>query len=279
MKPSLIMRDVLRKSARNFLPVSLFQPAAQAYNRFRCKHGVHPDDYERFIALLYGDQGSTEGSMAQVRINNLQHPLYVRPGTPDAEEIVHSGIREAYGMYLPEGDVKFIVDAGAYIGDTTCWYLSKFPSSRIVALEPTPETFAMLEANCAPYGSRVRIINGALWVEDGELDLILNSSTPTGIFVAQNEMGGNKRCTAFSLSTIMKQAQVEEIDILKLDIEGAELQLFSMNPDPWLGRTRYIAIEIHSPEAYAAVHAATKRHGFFCRRYRELYLYFKKSPK
>jgi FkbM family methyltransferase len=273
--PSLILRDVVRKSAHSILPGPLFRGVAERYNRLRCKQRVHPDDYEQFVKFLFGKVDPAAAQM-QVRIQGLQHPLYVRPGTPDAVEIVHSGIREAYGMYLPEGEVKFVVDAGAYIGDTTAWYLSKFPQSRVVALEPTPETFAQLQANCTPYGDRVRMINGALWIHDGELDLVLDPKTPTGISVAEHKSGEGKMCSAFSLNTILEQSGAAEIDILKLDIEGAERELFSVNPDPWLSRTRYIAIEIHSPEAYTAVHAATQRHGFIRRRYRELYIFLKK---
>jgi FkbM family methyltransferase len=205
--------------------------------------------------------------------------LSIRPGTPDAGEIGHSVIREAYGKYLPDGEVKFIIDAGAYIGDATAWYLSRFPASRIVALEPNPESFAMLQTNCAPYEQRARIINGALWFEDGELDLVFDPITPTGISVAEQKSSGNTGCAAFSLSGILEQSGAAEIDILKMDIEGAELQVFSENPDPWLSQTRCITMEIHSPEAYAAVHAATEKHGFVRRRYRELYIFLKKHPR
>jgi FkbM family methyltransferase len=237
---------------------------------------VHPDDDDHFVNQLYGNVNGAESVTEKVRIDGVQYPLYARSGTPDAVEIVHSVIREAYGKYLPDGDVKFVIDAGAYIGDTTAWYLSKFPESRVVALEPNPESFAMLKANSAAYGSRARVINGALWFEDGELDLVFDPTTPTGNSVAQHETLGSNRCAAFSLSTILEQAGADEIDILKMDIEGAELEVFSKNPDPWLSRTRYITMEIHSPEAYAAVHAATQRHGFIRRRYRELFIFLKR---
>lgn len=271
---SLVARDVVRKSARVLLPGPLFSSIAEKYNRYRCKGGIHPDDYKLFVSLLF-DKVDRPGTPVPIRVNGLQHPLYVRPGTPDAVEIVHSAIRKAYGMYLPEGEVKFLVDAGAYIGDTAAWYLSTFPTSRVVALEPTPETFAMLQVNCAPYGTRARLLNGALWVHDGELDLVRNPDTPTGISVAEHKSSEGHMCPAFSLNTILEESGADEIDILKLDIEGAELELFSVNPDSWLSRTRYIAIEIHSKEAYNAVHAATKRHGFTRRRYRELFIFLK----
>jgi len=272
---SLVFRDVARKSARLFLPGPLFRAVAEWYNKRCCKQHVRDEDYERFVSLLYGGVTTPDGSVVQVNIDRLQHPLYARSGTPDAVEIVHSVIREAYGKYLPEGEVKFVVDAGAYIGDATAWYLSRFPASRVVALEPNPESFAMLQRNCAAYGSRARTINGALWFQDGNLDLVFDPTTPTGNSVAHRESSGSKKCAAFSLQTILEQSGAAEIDILKVDIEGAELELFSTDADPWLSRTRYITMEIHSDEAYAAVHAATKRHGFIGRRYRELFIFLR----
>jgi FkbM family methyltransferase len=275
---SLLLRDVTRKSARALLPASLFRPIAEWYNKRCCKRLVRAEDYARFVALMYGDAHNSDG-MAEVNIKGIQHPLYARPGTPDAVEIAHSVIREAYGKYLPAGEVNFIVDAGAYIGDATAWYLSKFPGSRVTALEPNPESFAMLQRNCAPYGSRVLMVNGALWFQDGDLDLVFDPFTPTGNSVVQRESSANTRCAAFSMRTILEQSGADEIDILKVDIEGAELELFRTNVDPWLSRTRYIIMEIHSDDAYAAVQAATKRHGFMGRRYRELYIFLRPASR
>jgi len=238
---------------------------------------VDAEDYAPFVDLLYGDQ-QENGGIVQARISGIQHPLYARAGTPDAVEIVHSVVREAYGKYLPNGEVRFVVDAGAYIGDATSWYLSKFPQSRVVALEPTPDSYAMLQRNCAPYGDRVRMINGALWFQDDFLDLVQNPSTSTGISVAKDAAGGG-RVHAFSLNTIMDEAGADVIDILKLDIEGAELQLFQNDPDPWLSRTRCITMEIHSEEASKAVHSAVQRFGFVRHRYRELFIFIQPARR
>jgi hypothetical protein len=106
--------------------------------------------------------------------------------------------------------------------------------------------------------------------------LVLNEATPTGISVGELGSGKAVKCASVSLCTILEQAGNPMIDILKLDIEGAELELFRSNPDPWLSRTRSIAIEIHSPEAYTAVDAATRRHGFSKRQYRELFFFLRK---
>src|SRR5579863_10323033 len=137
-------------------------------------------------------------------------------------------------------DVRFIIDAGAYIGDTASWYMSRFPSARVVALEPNPETFSALSRNCAPYASRVRLIPAGLWCRDEHLQVVPNDTTPTGISVIPCPPETPGSCPAISPGTILKEEQAETIDIFKIDIEGAEEQLFSGDPDPWLSCTRSI---------------------------------------
>jgi hypothetical protein len=71
----------------------------------------------------------------------------------------------------------------------------------------------------------------------------------------------------------MQRQGISQVDILKLDIEDAELVLFSSTPDSWLGNVRTIAIEIHSAASLEAVRAATSRHKFSHRVYRNLHFF------
>jgi hypothetical protein len=61
----------------------------------------------------------------------------------------------------------------------------------------------------------------------------------------------------------------EAADIFKIDIEGAEVELFSV-PCDWLSRCRLVFVDIHSTEAGELVRSAANRHGMVCRPYREL---------
>jgi FkbM family methyltransferase len=274
MNMLLSIRDAARKSARLYLPSSLFALGARRYNRMVCRRKIRGSEYNHFIDQL---EGRATSGLLQVKIDGLKHPIWIRAGTPDAEEVVHASVREAYGKYLPAGEVRFIIDAGAYIGDTATWYLSRFPSCRVVALEPNSETFSALERNCAPYYDRIRLMPAGLWYRDEQLRVVPNPATPTGISVVPCPSEAPGSCRAVSPATILKEERAESIDIFKIDIEGAEEQLFSMDPDPWLARTRSIFIEIHSPAAFEAVIAATRRHGYSRFNYRELFIF--KRPR
>ena len=57
---------------------------------------------------------------------------------------------------------------------------------------------------------------------------------------------------AISIKDIMIKYELEQIDILKIDIEGAEKELFEDNYDYWLKKTRVLVIELHDGLKYGA---------------------------
>ena len=73
----------------------------------------------------------------QIKFTNLDHPITVRPGTDDATTVISTVVREEYGQLQLTGDPLVMIDAGAYIGDTSAYFLSRFKGLRIFALEPS----------------------------------------------------------------------------------------------------------------------------------------------
>jgi FkbM family methyltransferase len=199
--------------------------------------------------------------------------MFVRRGTGDAIELISSCLRQVYGQYLPAPPVRLIVDAGAFIGDTTAWYLSRFPGAHVVALEPDPANFAMVTLNCSAYGARTTLMNAALWPHRARLRLPIGRTGTSDVAVADTADASQSNCVGLSPTDIMEATGEDHIDILKCDIEGAEVELFSSDCDPWLDRTRSLYVDIHSSRARDVVVAATKRHGFVCRPWRELLIF------
>jgi FkbM family methyltransferase len=208
-------------------------------------------------------------AMVSVEPSNLLHPFYVRPGTTDVRSFLYAIAREAYGIYLPEGPVKYIVDAGANIGDTSAWFLTRFPEAELVAVEPDSENFAVLKRNSAQYGERLHLLRGAIWSKKTQMS-VKATGTKDGVQVAESTEG---ECAAVTVPDIMADYGFPHIDIFKCDIEGAELPLFSENADAWLPRTRFIVIETHGADCLNAVVGATARHGFTHRQFRDLHIF------
>ncbi|MDE3194781.1 MAG: FkbM family methyltransferase [Acidobacteriota bacterium] len=187
-------------------------------------------------------------------------------------------MRNGYGKYLPDGEVRLIIDAGANIGDTASWYLSRYPQAKVVALEPDPDNFRMLQRNCRGYGARAQLLQKGMWPRSAYLKVTGDRLMESGLSVVETDSLEDADCSSISPMDILADTGASQIDIFKCDIEGSERELFASDCDRWLSRTRSIFIEIHSEEARDAVMTATRRHGFSCRVYRDIHIFHRRSP-
>jgi len=139
------------------------------------------------------------------------------------------------------------------------YYARKYPGARIIAVEPEASKFAMLARNVNPYPNVVPI-RAALWNRNGEVFV----SAPTAVQSASDKVGfvvqegGGVPVRALTMRTLMEDLQIDCIDILKVDIEGAEKEVFDRCS--WMQNVRCLAIELHDrfkPGCSAAVTSAT----------------------
>jgi FkbM family methyltransferase len=162
-----------------------------------------------------------------------------------------------YDPGIPDFSPRVIVDAGANIGMASIGFARKYPLATIFAIEPEPSNFTALLRNVSSYGSIVPI-QAALWKEDGEVSLGPSSAHPRGAFQVADS--GQTRVRAITVSTLMREKGINFIDLLKLDIEGAEKEVFEACD--WIEAVQVIAIELHDrvkPGCRAAVQAAATK--------------------
>ena len=260
----------LRSVGRVALPQSVYQRIALGYDAVKGVRKMGWGEYRRFLGGRSGRNG--QPSLATFQIPPLLHPLTIRQGTTDATAVTISVIRENYAQFFPSHPVKFIVDAGAYIGDTAAWYLSTCPEATVVSLEPDDENFQLLDENCRRYGPRSVRRKAGVWPRDAFLR-VDSTDEKDSIAVHEVESGRPYDCLGLSLPRIMEDAGFDQIDILKCNIEGAEVPLFESDFEPWLSRTRSIYIQLHNRAAVDAAMAATSKFGFTCRAYRTLHIF------
>ncbi len=203
-----------------------------------------------------------------LQLKRLSHPIYIREGTPDIPTVINTVIREEYGQRWNGVRPLRMIDAGAYIGDTSAYFLSRFPGITVVALEPNGSNFALAEKNLAPYGNRVKLYNMAL---DGAPGLVHMSGEHLGAAIASSASGQDTGAIeATSIPKVLDAASWDDIDILKMDIEGAEAAVLNHRADSWLARVRRVILEPHGAEIEAKVRATLVRNGFTVARHRSL---------
>lgn len=168
-----------------------------------------------------------------------EHRLFARAGTSDlaAFEHVFSG---AYALELPV-EPRVIVDLGANVGYASVFFALHYPGARVLAIEPEPSNIALLRRNVASLPA-VEVIEGAAWPHAGWLMLEDPGKGRWGFRV--REVGEHGTVRAVTVPDLIEQAGGGFVDLLKIDIEGSELELFSEATN-WLDQVGALVIELH----------------------------------
>lgn len=199
----------------------------------------------------------TREPFVEVRLPGLPHRLTIRPTKPDVLVLWQTfGLRQC-AVPLPTPP-RFILDAGANIGCTAVFLANAYPGARIVAVEPDAANAALAKKNCAPY-SQVELVEGAVWPRPVLLE-IENPDGESWAFRMREKPrdGGGAGMQGLTIDELTKGAA---IDLLKVDIEGGEEQLFTQDTQ-WLGRVGAMLVELHGLNCERAVAHAASSSGF-----------------
>lgn len=165
---------------------------------------------------------------------------------------LNSDLRVFYQIFIEENYHFFpngykpsvIVDLGANVGYSSIWFHKFFPESRIIALEPESENFKFLSKNIEPF-KRITAIKKAIWYQDEDLFIKNPEALSWSFETSKFPKNGSIRIEGISINTLMNQFDLQKIDLLKIDIEGAEFDLFKHEPLNWLQNIGAIMIETH----------------------------------
>jgi FkbM family methyltransferase len=255
--------EILRRAVRSILrPDSGLYKAGAYVMDFLST--IAADGYKTWRILKEMEEGNQNDPPCPVSLRNLKYPILVRPGTQDAHTIINNVIRKEYDQVNLTTTPMWMIDAGAYIGDTSAYFLSRFPDLKIVGLEPNPAAYEMAKLNLKPYGDRAILLQKGLYVTD---EIAFFSGNDTG--AAIGETGFKIDCT--TISTLIDQYSIPRIDILKMDIEGAEESIFRSNPEKWLSRTNMLIIEIHGSHLMPLISSVLTDNGFSMKQYRSIW--------
>lgn len=222
-------------------------------------------------ALRFELAWSARRPLISVRVPNYPAPFTIRRHSSDSMVFKQVFADEDLGAFLPENP-RLIVDGGAYVGYSTAFYARRFPNARVIAVEPSDANSEMLLRNCAAY-QNVDLVRGALWPVEGVLR-ITNPEGPEWAFkVHESSRAEGAGIQAWPIEQILARSGCERIDLLKLDVEGAEEALFKRGVEDWLPRVDAMVIEVHSETAMAVIDGVTPE-AEFDRRQRGEKLYF-----
>ncbi|MGB9619999.1 MAG: FkbM family methyltransferase [Armatimonadota bacterium] len=145
-----------------------------------------------------------------------------------------------------EGGYHKIIDAGAYVGLSALYFANRFSAATIVALEPHGQNYTLLRHN-TKHCPRIVPIRAALWIQKGRSTICDRGTGDWGfalspVFAGTGTNLGDVEC--LSVPDIMERFSWREVDLLKLDVEGAEKQILE-NAHDWIDKVQVIVAELH----------------------------------
>lgn len=154
---------------------------------------------------------------------------------------------EEYGdknFAIQPGDV--VVDLGAHIGSFSVWAARQAPNGQVYAFEPNHENYRLLEENKKLNDiANLSIFNFAVSDKSGEVVLFASDHCSMSHSLFETDAKNSKTVRAVSLAEILQANQIDKVDYLKLDVEGAEYLVILNTPPQTLRQIDKIFIEYH----------------------------------
>jgi len=193
----------------------------------------------------------TKGRPIELRPTSYYDGLALRPNCGDwicFEQIFRY---LCYGTLERLTPIRTVIDAGANIGLASVFFTKRLGAPEIVGLEPEDKNFDQAVRNTR-HLPNVEILKAALWprhekicirnlTTSGSLGFQVDCAPEPGV---RDKQG--KQVEALTITDILERRGWESLDLLKVDIEGAENELFA---DPlhkrWIDRVRITVIELH----------------------------------
>lgn len=157
-----------------------------------------------------------------------------------------------YSKYFPFYKKATILDIGAHKGYFTLFsYFNTDKDSKIISLEPDKKNFNCLMSNCGKNNldkNNVVLINSGIYSKSGELDLFISNSYNNSIFNSEkNRLSSNNKesITVISLKDLLNTYNINEVDFMKMDCEGAEYPTLFETDTNTLSKIKVISLEFH----------------------------------
>ena len=192
--------------------------------------------------------------MSYLGFKGLDYPFTFK--TRDKQQIVLETFHDLVTIwviffrqeYKVPSDCKVIIDAGANIGSFSIYASNEAPNAQIFALEPFPSTLKSFESNLKlnQLDQKVKVIKKALADQPGERYMNLEEDTPSQSIGIQKEGSKEGLCViTTTLSHLMEDEKIGHIDLLKIDVEGAEHEVLPTTSGDVYQKIENICLEYH----------------------------------
>jgi FkbM family methyltransferase len=201
--------------------------------------------FYQFFKSYYSPKREKE-SIESIKFRHSDNlPIFYRPGTTDQGVLLaafHNKYQAFNFKYIKH---PVIFDLGANAGYCSRYFLMKYPDSLIIAVELDLKNFNLLTRN-TEYYNNCKCYHAGIWFKDGK---IAYSGTNEDAYHIEEYENTREKVDSICMQSLINMVNVDWIDYIKMDIEGAEQKVF-LNDLEWLDKVGCINLEYHNNDEY-----------------------------
>ena len=190
---------------------------------------------------IYSGLSRKKNGAFRIQTSLFKNPVLLRDNISDKaifRQVFYDRQYDLENIFTVKGDR--IIDAGANVGYAALYFDRIYAGSRIIAIEPDTNNFELLQKNVSQYPN-VTPLKAAIWNRNEGVSIANPDSLAASFMI---EKADSNTIPGMTIDRILEEQGWQGVDIVKMDIEGAEKEVFSEGAD-WLRKTRLLIIELH----------------------------------
>jgi FkbM family methyltransferase len=183
----------------------------------------------------------------EFQLPRMANPVAIRTGMSDMQVFHDIFIWGEYSFLKPVSEQINVLDIGANVGYSSAYFAGIYPKCEVVAVELMHSNFEQLSRNTAFLGNRIRTVEAAVWSHNDGVSIADDTFRDGDAWShhASEAEAGKSLVPSITMVELMQQHAMPRVNICKIDIEGAEYELFADGNRDWTNHCDVILLEIH----------------------------------
>ncbi len=211
------------------------------------------------------------------KLPSMVKPVAIRTGMSDMQVFHDIFIWGEYSFLKPVAERTTVLDIGANVGYSSTYFAGIYPNCDVVAVELVHSNFEQLSRNTAFLGKRITTLEAAVWSHNDGVSIADDTFRDGDAWShhASEAKDGKSLVPSITMSELMQNHAMQRVNICKIDIEGAEYELFAEGNRHWVDNCDVILLEIHEDLATFDIVAAMHADGFHSFTAHELTIFYR----
>lgn len=211
------------------------------------------------------------------KLPQMVNPVAIRTEMSDMQVFHDIFIWGEYSFLKPVAEHTTVLDIGANVGYSSAYFAGIYPKCDVVAVELMHSNFEQLTCNTAFLGKRITTLEAAVWSHNNGVSIADDTFRDGDAWShhASEAKDGKSLVPSITMHDLMEQHSMPHVNICKIDIEGAEFELFAAGNRGWVDNCDVILLEIHNDLATFDIVAELNADGFHFFTAHELTIFYR----